>query len=76
MNALKDSFEKLIEDCLNTPVADPQFLPVAEELMELVGSAIADSEDLGRYRQTRERMGKDFKIFMAAPNFPYTVHSA
>jgi len=66
----------LIADSLNIPVSDPRFLPAVEEIIKLVGESVGDNECLRRYREVRERMGKDTRIFMAAPNFPYTTHSA
>lgn len=67
---------KAIENFLSVPTSDPRFVPVAEELAKALRTASFESEDLRRYRETRERMGPAQKTIVCPPNFPYTVQSA
>lgn len=73
-----DKMEKMretIENFLSSPSTDPRLIPLAEEIIEAVRAAVADSEDLRRYREARDRMGSATKYSFMCPNFPYTIHS-
>ncbi len=65
-----------IAEFLTIPSADPRLIPLAEEVMKAVREAAPKSEDLQRYRETRDRMGETSDVFFSPPNFPYTVHTA
>lgn len=70
-----EKMRETIENFLSSPTTDPRLLPLAEEIIEAVRTAVAESEDLRRYREARERMGSTPKYFFTSPNFPYTINS-
>jgi len=67
---------RAIDEALLAPAPDEGLLPQLQELMETLREIAEQSEDLRRYRETRERMGSQPDVFLAPPNFPYTIQSS
>lgn len=47
-----------------------------EKALRELRIATERSEDLRRYRETRQRMGRTYDLYLVPPNFAYTIHSS
>lgn len=71
-----NKLDEAIRELLAAPATDPRVVPMAEHVIEALRAMAANSEDLRRYRETRERMGAPDRQSVAPPNFAYTLHSS
>ncbi len=72
-----EKLRETIEKLLATPTTDPQLVPLAEELMKLLRSTVAGSED--RYHDPAgvgRTAEKPTEFFIAPPNLPFTVRAS
>lgn len=67
---------KSLQDFLSVPPGEMPSSLKFDELIRALQTALEESEDLRRYRETRGRMGAPNRLSLAPPNFPYVVHSS